>query len=136
MRNLLKIKQNNKITKKNQKNNKKSHVLWDFLVYYFYEGGYEYEIVAGVTNITETDLSKYDEGDEAVIYKIIMKVEIKNDYITKVDFKGVQTTVPVIHLLKTNNNQTIVLDQKGLPAVDTYSSADVVTVIMDVDYKY
>ncbi len=100
------------------------------------EGGYEFEIVAQVSNITETDLSKYEEDAEAVMYNIIMKVEIKNDYITKVDFKGVQTTVPVTNLLKTNENQTIVLDLKGMPTIDSYEEAEVVTMVMDVEYKY
>ena len=97
---------------------------------------YEFEIVAGLTNITETDLSKYDEGDDAVIYNIIMKVEIKNDYITKVNFKGIQTAVPVSHLLKTNENQTIVLDENGMPTIDYYGNADVMTKLMDVEYKH
>ena len=82
------------------------------------------------------DLSKYEEDAEAVIFNIIMKIEIKNDYITKVDFKGIQTTIPATNLLKTNENKTIVLDQKGMPTIDSYENADVVTMIMNVEYKY
>ena len=99
------------------------------------EGGYEFELVIKVTDLTETDLSKCEEDAEVVIYNIIMKIEIKNDYITKVNFKGIQTTVPVKDL-KINEDEIIELDKNGVPIIYNYAYIDVVTMIMDVEYKY
>ncbi len=98
------------------------------------EGGYEFELVIKLTDLTETDLSKYEEDAEVVIYNIIMKIEIKNDYITKVNFKGIQTTVPVEDLKE--NEGTIELDEHGIPVIYNYAYINVVTELMDVEYNY
>lgn len=102
------------------------------------DGGYEFEIVAEHSTITETDLSKYEEDDVVNIYNIIMNVEIKNNYITKVSYKGIATEVPINDLLKESNgeNNTIVLNANGVPIVDSYDNAEIVTNITNVEYKY
>ena len=102
------------------------------------EGGYELEIVANLSSIIETDLSKYEEDAQAQIYNIVMKIEIKNDFITKVNFKGVQIQVPVNDLkqITTQDGSTIILDEKGMPTISTYYNSEVMTMTMDVEYKY
>ena len=64
---------------------------------------------------------------------------IINHFITKINFKGIQVNVPVADLMieeMSGERNTIVFDNKGVPYVTTYVNADVVTMILDVEYKY
>jgi len=102
------------------------------------DDGYKVDILTNLSTVDETDLSKYEDGDTIEIFYITMSLEIKNNCTMKASSKIVQLTVPVKNLITEmdGTNSTIELDDKGMPTISTYGYVDIITVKVEVEYKY
>lgn len=99
------------------------------------EGGYEFSLVTNVSTLAETKLSSYEEGDTVELFYLLLDVKIVGDYIVEINFKGVQITIDIAHLL--HNETDILLDSKGVPTIDYMDeTTGVVTMKADINYQY
>jgi hypothetical protein len=96
------------------------------------EGGYRFELDTLVSS-GDTSIA---EGNERVVVKLNMIIELINSKIVKATFKGLQFTVACSEL--DNDGENIILDENGIPNgyLSVNTNAQITGMMLTVDYEY